>query len=274
VDEALRGWLEGIVGPVQSVEDQSWPHRVTSIWRVVAGSEVVWVKRHTQPRKYAQEARAYDVVTPGLAAAGVRVPERIACDGDSTLVLTHLAGAPAPPDDLAVARQAGEALAALHGIAHEDLDPLPVGDALRSRLARWVEQAAGRVEPELVAECVAAFGDGPREAEGRCWCHRDYSPRNWVVDGGRLGLLDFEHSGPDWWLMDLVKLDEVCFEHRGVEEAFYAAYGRRPADGALERLLWMTELGTVVWGVTHGDPEYEGIGRRTLARLRARLRLR
>ena len=44
-----------------------------------------------------------------------------------------------------------------------------------------------------------------------------------------------------------------------------------PARAAeqLRTLLWLTELGTVVWSARHGDTEYEAIGRATLARLEA-----
>jgi Ser/Thr protein kinase RdoA (MazF antagonist) len=265
VDDASRELVRGAVGPITAVEDRSWPHGVTRVWRVEVGREVVWVKVHSQDRKYAQEDRAYSVVAPALATAGYRVPARIASDGSRRLVLTDLPGDPARPDDVEIHRQAGAALA----------------EALAARLQRWMTQGRGRVEEELLAEVAARFADpstfvgvsgsGPGESRRR-WCHRDWSARNWLVDRGRIGILDFEHTGPDLWLFDLVRLYETSFVDRpAVEGAFFEGYGPVP-EGTGERLaqlLWLTELGTVVWSTAHADSEYLAIGRATLARLRA-----
>jgi hypothetical protein len=269
VEPALRAWVESQLGGIGAVVDHSWPHGVTRVWRVTAGREIAWVKHHTQERKFRQEQRAYRELVPQLAAAGVRVPTCLADDGARTLLLDHLPGEPARADDPAIHRQAGAVLWILHALPYDDPDPLPLADALRERLARWVQEAEGIIDS---GPSIAGFGDAASfDGHRRCWCHRDWSARNWLVEGGRIGVIDFEHTGPDLWLVDLVRLAEGAFDDPEVEHAFFEGYGPMPSDtdAHLRQLLWLTELATVAWSARHGDAAYEAIGRRMLARLSA-----
>ncbi|MEQ1506000.1 MAG: aminoglycoside phosphotransferase family protein [Myxococcota bacterium] len=264
-----------MIGPIRSMTDHSWPHGVTRVWRVV-GSETVWVKQHTEGRKFRQESRAYGAVVPALGAAGFRVATRIA-DWPSlrTLALTDVRGDRAPDGDPAVHRQAGAASAVLHALPLDDTDPVPIADALRARLTRWVSEASGAVDPAWIERIRAEIGDGTAfDGCDRRWCHRDWSPRNWLIDEeGRLGLLDFEHCGPDLWLFDLVKLaDDAWRRFPDTRAAYFDGYGR-PLDAVdqdrLRRLMWLHALGTTAWAATHGDPAYEAHGRALLAALHA-----
>jgi aminoglycoside phosphotransferase (APT) family kinase protein len=261
VSPELRAWVKSVTGPIRAWEDRSWPHGVTQVLRVTAGADVAWVKVHREARKRDAEVRAYRELVPHLV--GVRVPTLIATN-ERALLLSDVPGERPRDDDPAVHRAAGEALAALHAVPLADDDPVPIRAALQARFARWAEEARALGASALVDAAALAFGDGLDAP--RVWCHRDYHARNWLVDGGRLGLIDFERAGPDLALMDVVKLAEVAFEHPGVEDAFYDGYGRPVDAEALRRVLALTELATVVWARKHGDPDYEAVGRRTLAR--------
>jgi Ser/Thr protein kinase RdoA (MazF antagonist) len=283
--QELRALIEARVGRVGSVEDRSWAHGVSRVWRVDTPSGAVWVKQHTQPRKFDQESRAYRVVVPALAEAGIDVATALATDRDlRALVLTEVEGRTAAGDagvvaQAAVHRAAGAATRVLHALPLEDDDPLPLAQALQARFRRWAGEAEGVVAPALIARVGEALDPAAFAGAERCWCHRDWSPRNWLITAERgggpgFGMLDFEHCMPDLWLVDLVKLaDSGWRRHPETRAAFLGGYGgaelgREEAD-RLGRLMWLHALGTTVWGAAHGDREYEQHGRGLLAELAA-----
>jgi aminoglycoside/choline kinase family phosphotransferase len=272
VPDDVRAAVERHLGPISESEDRSWPHGVTRVWQV---NRAFWVKQHTQARKYAQETRAYDRVVPELAAAGFRVPSLLArVDGLRVLVLTHLGGAPADPLDVGLHEQAGRALAVLHELPLDDRDPVSIAAALRARVSRWVDEAAGVIDDRTVDRVVEQLDDAAIFAGcRRRWCHRDFSPRNWLDERGALGLLDFEHCGPDLPLFDFVKLaDDAWRRAPATKDALFRGYGHPldPEDQErLRRILWLHALGTTAWAASHGDPAYEEHGRSLLAALEA-----
>jgi aminoglycoside/choline kinase family phosphotransferase len=270
--DGLRAEVERAVGPIDEVLDRSWPHGVTRVWQV-RGRETWWIKQHTQPRKFDQEATAYERVVPELGRAGIRVPALLArIDGSRVLVLDHLPGDPARIDDVALHEQAGRALAVLHAIPLDPVDPVSVGDALRARLLRWVDEADGVVDDRTIDRVAEQLEDVSLFADcRRAWCHRDFSPRNWLTEGGVLGLLDFEHCAPDLALFDLVKLaDDAWRRFPATRDALFRGRGAplSPDDAErLRRLMWLHALSTTAWAAHHGDPAYEQHGRGLLTAL-------
>ena len=62
-------------------------------------------------------------------------------------------------------------------------------------------------------------------------CHRDYTPRNWLVKDGVQYVIDFEHARLDVWLADLARLDLGIWPDRpDLKEAFPVGYGRQLND--------------------------------------------
>lgn len=268
MDEPIREVVRAAVGPIGPAVDHSWPHGVTRVWRVEAASGPVWVKRHGGAGKYRQEAAAYRTLVPRLAEAGVRVASLLAEDpGTRVLVLSHVDGWLAPTgEDLH--RQAGRALAVLHGLPLEDPDPMPLAEALVARFAQWDARAAGALTSAEREAARRGFGEGP-PVRSRVWCHRDFSPRNWLDDRGRLGWIDFEHCRPDHPFTDLLKLaDGPWREAPSLRAAFAEGYPDLPPEEELRPLLWLHALSTVVWSVEHRDAGYEAHGRELLAALR------
>lgn len=270
VGAAVEHW----VGPVLDVRDRSWPHGVTRVWRITTSSDVFWVKRHTQARKFQQESRAYSRVVPDLASLGHLVPQRVAEDARlRLLLLTDVAGSPAPEDDPSVHESAGRITAALHSLPFVDDDPMPIEAAIAVRVERWLEEARGFIDEATAARVREEVGDGSAFAGcTRAWCHRDWSPRNWLVDAqGRFGMIDFEHCSPDLPTVDMVKLScDVWRRHPETEKAFFEGYGRTLDEAErdrLRRLLWLHAISTVAWAATHGDPSFERLGRALLVAL-------
>ncbi len=59
-------------------------------------------------------------------------------------------------------------------------------------------------------------------------CHRDYTPRNWLVDDGTLAVIDFEWACLDAAAGDLARLHLAIWRGRpDLREAFLDGYGRQ-----------------------------------------------
>ncbi|MEQ4203863.1 phosphotransferase [Actinopolymorpha sp. B9G3] len=97
-------------------------------------------------------------------------------------------------------------------------------------------------------------------APPRVSCHFDYSPRNWLVDVGRVHLIDFEWAQPEVWVNDLGRLFFGLWRTRpDLREAFLDGYGRQPDEADLALLLGSYALTTVwhlVWTYEHDNPEF------------------
>jgi len=122
----------------------------------------------------------------------------------------------------------------------------------------------------LMSACPGArVGVADLAGVARVPCHHGLGPRNWLWDGTEgLCVIDFEHAQPDVWFADVNRLvDESWHADPGIEDAFWAGYGRRP--DAHERRLGdalrvLYAVGTVAWGAEHGDAPFEAQGRAVL----------
>ncbi len=62
-------------------------------------------------------------------------------------------------------------------------------------------------------------------------CHRDYTPRNWLIGASGLYVVDLEWSRPDVWISDLARLHLGIWENRpDLRDAFLRGYGRQLDD--------------------------------------------
>lgn len=270
----LRAWAEAVGGPAVWTWC-GWEHAESRVWRL-EGRSTAYCKVHRQGRKYAQERLALERWAPGLRGA----PRLLAARDmqPRALLLTEVAGTlvearvglPVTASELY--RQAGAWLAALHGLAHVDRDPLVLAQALCRRAGCWLERAQGLVdagELRTVAAATAIFAD--LEGVSRVPCHRDYSPRNWLIDeAGNFGVIDFEHARPDWWLYDCDRLaGDWWLGREDLRTAFFAGYGRQPT--AIERevaevVAAVNAVSSVVWATEHDDGRFLALGRQRLAR--------
>lgn len=85
-------------------------------------------------------------------------------------------------------------------------------------------------------------------------------------------MIDFEHSRPDLWFLDLQRLwTDLWLERPDLRNAFLTGYGRYRSEDEeelLKRLAALEALTTVVWAREHSDCAIEEQGRRTLDRLK------
>ncbi|MEO6123427.1 MAG: aminoglycoside phosphotransferase family protein [Ilumatobacteraceae bacterium] len=262
------------VGPCVVVADLSWPHGESIVLELVThdGHRLIG-KAHRQPRKYAAELHAY---RNWVGALGARGPTLIASDDDArVLIMTRLDAHHLMLDserrrDRDVSRQAGQLLRRLHG----SQPPMPIRNYAarqRERLEEWIARATPGIlaadEIAFARDQVALF-DQQADPLG-VPCHRDWQPRNWLVDDdGRMYVIDFEHSKVGPWHDDLHRL--WWDEWRGRPElaaAFFDGYHGELTDDERSALIAASCIGhlcTIVWAAEHTDVPFGAFGRRSL----------
>lgn len=247
----------------------------TRVWALELDGRGFVVKGHRGHRGFAQELealRSWFGEERELGGAGV--PELIAVDEQArTLLMRRAPGRPVSDldDDEAgpAHAAAGRFLAALHGLACVDEDPLALDEALQRRFRAWSRVCAGalELEEELL---VAALEPGVVDFSGlaRVPCHRDFSPSNWLWDGSRLVVVDFEHARLDCGLVDLAKLCVAEWVRApALRRAFFRGYGASLDELGVRRLrsvVALHALASLGWGLRHYDPAFVAEGRRAL----------
>lgn len=263
------------LGQVTQVRDLSWQHGESAVWDLHAMGARAVLKVYRQPRKYAQELTAYSEWLPLLRPRlpeGSAAPRLLGWDGQlRALLLSWEEGALLQRLSLTAADErhshlrAGSFLRQLHSLPLADEDPLTVLDAYAKRVASWTRRATGIVPAALIAATeAAAMGAAPfLQGLRRVPCHRDYTPRNWLVGRDRrLTVIDFEHAHPDLYLVDLQRLWVGAWRRRpDLKEAFLEGYGRQltaDEERALRSISALWALSTIVWARQHHDATFEG----------------
>ena len=266
--EASIGYASRVIGPCEFEEDLSWGHRASTVLRVRDADGGRWVaKRHRERARYEAELAAYRKWAPGMGEYASRL--RGYDDEGRLLVLAALSGEPTWPGDAESHRWAGAALRLLH-----EAEPATPWDEFQmAKLTEFEDLApqASQLLPVEVVDFVLTRILALAELEKvpmRVPCHRDYTPRNWLVDGERLRVIDFELARPDVWVNDLARLDSGAWQGRPeLRAAFLEGYGRVPDaedEVVFAACAALTAIWLVVRGREYGQPALEGENRRIL----------
>jgi tRNA A-37 threonylcarbamoyl transferase component Bud32 len=282
-----------VLGPCELVKDCSWEHGVSSVLCLRDTSGLTWfLKRHRDRERYNTELRAYRHWVPAL---GRSAPRLRACDDSrATIILSAVPGEPAPwpapeaaarPDTVRAAEQAIQQgihrrAGALLRAFHDAQAPIPCDDLAAAKIAEFDQlrplATALLTERELTKarERVTALAavDGIT-CTGLVACHRDYTPRNWLISDDALYVLDFEWSRLDVWLSDLTRLHLGIWPTRpDLREAFLSGYGRL-LSAADREILDGCAVVMAVWLLIKahetGQPSFEANNRKALLRLLA-----
>lgn len=296
--EPLRAWCESVIsGPFTVTGEHSHDHGEAQVWRLQAGHDAVYLKSHRQTGKWHGEVHAYAC---GWTACFGRHASRLRAvrhDEPRAVLLTELAGVPmervplSPEQETAAWEAAGRALATLHALTNPWFgaccrDGAPQG-AAEADPARFVLANLH----DSVERCLRAHALSPDEEEfarakaGACAavfageqavpCHRDYSPRNWLVtpgDGVWRGAIDWEHARWDVRARDLSRWwDREFLDRPDLARAFFDGYGSGPPTGRLhaqiQAMRLANALGGIGWSVEHNDAAFLALNRAMLTRL-------
>ena len=198
----------------------------------------LWLKIYPEKRKFKQELATYHFLknhqlnhTPELLGT-VQTSSTIA------LLLSHCKGKtitdiPTEKTKINIFYKAGIFLKNLHQTKITDTDKISGFQAIQLRIKALEKQTK---KLNLQNEYPNFFRQlnniipvllNNKKLLTRSFCHRDFSPRNWLFnkDKDNLNIIDFEHSRKDITLLDLVKLHAHYFrENQQFQQAFYQGY--------------------------------------------------
>ena len=222
-------------------------------------------KRHQDKARADREQFALTTLALQLGRSPTVLARR-----ENTLWLTMLAGRTVSPTELPAEAwcQAGQWLRQLHDLRCPDTDAMPLATALSRRWQGVLRRARSVVSDGLVDRCRERVGDPAALATRRVWCHRDFTPDNWMWNGERLSILDFEHCRADEPWSDLVKLEaSVLGEAPQARAAFYEGYGPLLHTDQREARVCWHGLATLTWGLRNREQSFIDLGRRILGDL-------
>jgi thiamine kinase-like enzyme len=188
------------------------------------------------------------------AAAGIG-PEVVAFhEADGYLVTRFLDGRPVPPEEMRApdtVRRVADVLLTLHDgpVIPGRFDSFRVVEAYREtaeaygvripEVYRWAKERATRIE--------RVRGPQPERP-----CHNDLLNANFIDDGERLRIVDWEYAGMGDRFFDLANLSVNHEFGEAENETLLAAYFAQPtlADRASLRLMrFMSDFREAMWGV-------------------------
>jgi hypothetical protein len=260
-----------------------WPHGQSMTWRATDGrGPAVYVKVHAEPYLYQRHTRAYERWVPHLPCP---TPEMLLSEESLLLmVFAELPGVPLENASLPLELEleayetAGRVARVFHELpASPEEQPGDPGESAAQRMRDMIEAADGLLSNETL-KWAESVGTDARAFAGEQFvpCHRDYSPRNWLVEAqdGRLewSLIDFERARHDFRYVDFQRMwPDHWRERPNRREAFFRGYGREltlDEEHRLKLTFLRTCVGTVPWARDNGDPPFEAWARENLERLR------
>lgn len=281
----LRGQVEQSVGPAHFALAHRWARNSSEVWRVSGPWGVYALKLYNGQGKYEQERKAYrdwlpraenlSGMTPSLIAEFPEQPPALLLSWVTGQMFTEIHFASAS-DELFVFHAAGLLLARLHDIEVNITAARSHAAFVREKIVRRSHALRGELA-DSVLDWALRIANGPGWEQMRLgYCHRDFSPRNWLIDTRvqpfQVSLIDFEHSAVDFCAMDVMKLwDGPFIGHRDRRRAFYAGYGRTVEDDARSVALLAPAHGLAIvnWSLEFSRADYLAHGKEFLRRAAA-----
>ncbi|SDS58446.1 phosphotransferase enzyme family protein [Actinopolymorpha singaporensis] len=253
---AVLSFVGTVLGPCTVVREHTWPHRGAAVFEVRDAKGRRWfAKRHQRQGQYDRELSAYRRWVPALRP---NAPVLRAHDDERrTLVLSAVPGQAVPEQSVDLYHAGGALLRRLHDAEEFGRDP-DYAAVKAAELDGWLARADGLLDAVETAfvrseiRCLESL-PSPRTVP----CHRDYGPRNWLLDGRNLYVIDFEWARPDAWVTDLAKLFFGPWQGRpDLREAFLDGYGRTLTADDLAHLVHghaLTVTWQLIWSTRHDN---------------------
>jgi Ser/Thr protein kinase RdoA (MazF antagonist) len=226
--DAVHALAQRTLGPITVTPEGTLPAHVMAF--TDEGGQQYLAKRHSSRNRYRREIHAYTHWVPALRD---QAPQLVATDPEHLiLLLTALPGTtadhvtPGTKAERAAHQSAASVLRQLHDSAPLEYSH-DMAVTLAQRIMHWVDRAGVLLnagERRLLLDHADAIAASPVEVR---FCHLDFQPRNWIVDGdGTVRLIDFEHARPDARIRDMARLAHRYWPHRpDLYHAFVRGYG-------------------------------------------------
>ncbi|MBW9109945.1 aminoglycoside phosphotransferase family protein [Microbacterium ureisolvens] len=259
-------WLPG----AEVVADLSWNQVETVVLQVRHDDRTLIVKAAGDSDHHL--GRELDAHEGGYVAPWAREGHaarlRFADRSARVLVLDRLPGElayrTASGVDPEVHRRAGTLLRGLHTL---ETRPSKGTDAAATRRAiAWLDSAHA-IAPDVEDRLRTALAALPPVEADLVPTHGDWQPRNWLVDGDEVRVIDFGRFAFRPAGTDFVRLAaQEWRENPACETAFFEGYGRDPRHPSHWILMRLREaIGTACWAHQVGDTEFEAQGHRMIS---------
>lgn len=251
------------------VRDLGWGLVATTVLEVeAAGTRYVVKAGGDEDHHIPREIHAHRNWLHPWTSTG-RCPVLVHADADAKVLVTrYLAGELVENSDAAtspeVFGQAGVLLASLHGqlvVDDQDYEERE-NQKLLGRLAERHSIAAETVD-RLRAEILG----WPTPPATLVPTHGDWQPRNWLVEGGDVRVIDFGRAALRPVITDFARLAAQDFvRDPRLEVAFVRGYGHDPREpDAWRRTRLREAIGTAVWAYQVRHSAFEDQGHRMIA---------
>ncbi|WP_285244533.1 phosphotransferase [Pseudarthrobacter sp. fls2-241-R2A-127] len=262
--ELVETWLPGL----RLVNDLSWNLIDTAVLEVEHGQRRYVIKAGGPSNHHIRRELEAHRRSTGLLAAGNRAPKLIHADRSLNILITeYLEGSLVEGTDAEYAAetyiQAGYLLRAFHDQdGHIDPD---YESAATAKAMAWLD-SPHRIEDSLAEKAKAILGTYRPEPVAVVPTHGDWQPRNWLINGTEVRIIDFGRYGLRPAASDFCRLAVQQWRTAPhLESAFIEGYGSDPRTDQLWNAMLLREaLSTAAWAYQVGDYEFEDQGHRML----------
>lgn len=263
--EVVRAAVPG----ARVLTNESWGLLDTVVLHV-AGTAAEYTVKAAGPENthFPRELVAHRGWTAPLVRTGDTGALVTADEEHRVLVLDRVQGhlALGTPDEVSpdVHRQAGALLRRFHDQHAATSDDFLVRESGKALAALASEH---RIPDDTAARARAHLESFDAVPVTLVPTHGDWHPRNWIVDDGRLRMIDFGRFAMRPRAFDLTRLAVLHWQDDpALERAFFDGYGDDPREPDAWRWLQLREaVGTAVWAFVVGDERFEAQGHRMLA---------
>lgn len=268
LNEDQAAQIEEWLTDPQIVADLSWGLTDTKVLHLWSGGQqyilkTADAKNHHMQREFVAHAR----FTRPLVELGVTARARFVDESLRLLVMDYLPGylcdhSPAELDP-EIHVQAGRALRLIHD--HFSYNDENYEKKFIRKCLNWLS-ADHRINPHVVARAGTALSEYRTEASLLVPTHGDWQPRNWIINGDRLHVIDFGRFDFRPASSDLNRLAVQQWKDAPeLESAFFEGYGDDPRDSGTWPIISLREaIGTAVWAYQVGDTDFEAQGHQML----------
>lgn len=260
----METWFPGVC----LLNDLSWNLVDTAVLEVARGQPRYVVKAAGPSNHHiGREIEAYESAT-GVWACQDRAPRLVHSDRSLNLLVTeYLEGFLVEGSDAeyeaATYLQAGQLLRTFHQQAAR-IDARYEATATAKTMA-WLK-TRHRIEEsrtEKVRAILAAYRPEPVVIVPT---HGDWQPRNWLMNGSELRIIDFGRFEFRPAISDFCRLAVQQWRSSPeLQTAFFEGYGSDPRDSEAWNMMLLREaVSTAVWAFQVGEQEFEKQGHRML----------
>ncbi|WP_159622998.1 aminoglycoside phosphotransferase family protein [Ruania rhizosphaerae] len=267
-----RSLLAGWIPELTILADLSWDLVETTVLHGSTGDGTQVVIKAGGPSDHhiEREIRAHREWTAPWTETG-HAARLWHCDRDAKLLVTtyltgHLALDTPAEEDPEVYRRAGALLASFHGQAALTEPDWELRE--NTKILDWLDRPH-RIDPVHEAVLRNSIAAWPTPPATLVPTHGDWQPRNWLIDGSEVRVIDFGRAAWRPAYTDLARLAARDFNRDPtLERAFFSGYGTDPREPeSWLRCRAREAIGTAAWAYQVRDRGFEAEGHRMIERV-------